>query len=410
MSLKDSSEMYWWMIENTLYTIGDGKYVRLGYESMPEISILPEFENIKTIKDVDVDALNKRFHSPTDCYFDKKPNYANYDIFLRDPKDLLLWGIEKISGKVYAMQNYIEYEREIVAHSLPEFLSRLSIEYDLWFRLKLNNPHPMLNNPENEALTNSYAAEFISKNPNIPLSRHDSLREKNCNFREWIDYPWHIAWNLMKNENFNWPSAEMWKNFYESHKSLLYTNREYSGRASVMDGQICMHYLVPGEPTCIPFTQHLNTYLGAADFYFHTHPECGEAGTFPSIEDILGALNDIPIPRPVKGAPQGIWPKAELILTKNGIICFRNVQSYIEEMNNIPSINEMNLEIRKRKKTLEIELISRKALSFNGIAKICIKHGLIVEYIYGNPSSWYLECTTSEPPCDEKRDDLLYLH
>lgn len=107
----------------------EGTYDCYEYKSLPPVTFKKEFESIKTFSDIEenFDLLEGMNDSPTACYFDL---HHKKKIFYRDQQDCILWALND-HNQVYSYPD----ENDIVADSLPEFLTRIYIESKLWEKL-----------------------------------------------------------------------------------------------------------------------------------------------------------------------------------------------------------------------------------------------------------------------------------
>src|SRR3990167_2545182 len=102
-------------------------YVRVDYDKATKVEIDPRFENIKTLKDLDLDELNQTFESPTSCYFQ-----ISGEIFFHDQQDCILWALDRV-GRVYIYDEDSPYLVKYCSKSLPEFLTRINVENKMWY-------------------------------------------------------------------------------------------------------------------------------------------------------------------------------------------------------------------------------------------------------------------------------------
>jgi hypothetical protein len=72
--------------------------------------------------------LNRTIHSPTACYFDTDCDKKN-NVFYVDQQGCVIWHLLP-NGEVASLQDGV-----IVANSLPEFLSRLQMENNIWNKI-----------------------------------------------------------------------------------------------------------------------------------------------------------------------------------------------------------------------------------------------------------------------------------
>lgn len=88
-----------------------------------DLEIDPQFKDIKTLNDIkdNLEYLNETFNSVTDCYFNVRDN----GVFYVDSQDCLIWAIEFQTGYVYIYDPDDIFQTTYVAHSIPEFLTRI---------------------------------------------------------------------------------------------------------------------------------------------------------------------------------------------------------------------------------------------------------------------------------------------
>jgi len=108
------------------YRLCRGTYDTYRYESLPPVAVLPEYAHVKTLEDVaaHVSILKSTLDSPTGCYLDTS---AGRGVFLLDSQGCVHWSVDE-TGRVWANHE------DVVARSLPEFLSRVRIENDIWHK------------------------------------------------------------------------------------------------------------------------------------------------------------------------------------------------------------------------------------------------------------------------------------
>jgi hypothetical protein len=111
----------------------DELYQSLSYASLPSIKIYPDYAAIHTLDDLKVefcdDMLVKiprqsRRFSAWPCHFDVNKETG---VFYRDQQDCVVWSLGDDLA-VYAD------DAKCVANTLPEFLSRLRIEADIFIK------------------------------------------------------------------------------------------------------------------------------------------------------------------------------------------------------------------------------------------------------------------------------------
>lgn len=109
----------WWLGGFSFYT-----YVLKDYDALPVLEIDPQFADIKTVSNVqqNLEFLERTIRSPTACYFDPCPDTG---VFYCDQQGCVIWKLGK-DGRVYGNEHY-------VADSIPEFLTRVHFENELWY-------------------------------------------------------------------------------------------------------------------------------------------------------------------------------------------------------------------------------------------------------------------------------------
>lgn len=100
-------------------------YKTWNYSDMPEVEIFEPFKKFVTVQDIQENLLilHNVIRSPTSCYFSVEGN-----VFYRDQQDCIIWSYDSEKG-VYTDNG------DIVAKSIPEFLTRIYIENCIWFKL-----------------------------------------------------------------------------------------------------------------------------------------------------------------------------------------------------------------------------------------------------------------------------------
>ena len=122
-----SRRVGWWGIELPGRKC-DGTYQ--WYDSVPDVEIYPEFKEFNTIDDVKKHKyyIERLVDSCTACYV----NFAEPYLFYRDQQDCIKWYFHPEIG-VYTDED-INGNIEVVAKTIPEFLSRILIENRIWFK------------------------------------------------------------------------------------------------------------------------------------------------------------------------------------------------------------------------------------------------------------------------------------
>jgi hypothetical protein len=115
----------------TVASDGVGTYTTLNYDDIPDIEVLPEFENIKTLEDIDKnqEMLNWVIRSPTGRFFS-----IDYEtkVFYRDKKDRVIWAVNE-HGQVHDVDD----KSVILEDTIPRFLSRIHMENNIWYKLNV---------------------------------------------------------------------------------------------------------------------------------------------------------------------------------------------------------------------------------------------------------------------------------
>ena len=111
-----------------------GTYDIFKYDEMPaltESDILPQFKDVKTWDDLadNLELIDSLITSPTACYFKLSKNKTS---FYRDQQDCVVWALDHKTGAVYTMEE--DGVDLWVAKSLPEFLTRLYLEGQIWLK------------------------------------------------------------------------------------------------------------------------------------------------------------------------------------------------------------------------------------------------------------------------------------
>lgn len=109
-----------------------GTYQLFPYESLPDVNIKPKYNYITDIiklgdfLDDESNSDDPLLNSPTACYFDT--NHTSIPtIFYVDQQGCIIWCLNQ-DGTVVTTNGVT------VAKSLPEFLTRISIENSIWFK------------------------------------------------------------------------------------------------------------------------------------------------------------------------------------------------------------------------------------------------------------------------------------
>jgi len=123
---KRKEKWLWWGLSD-LYD-GEGTYSTIEYKEITNIN--SKFSNIKTISNLknNLDMLNTKISSPTDCYFE-----IDKEVFYHDSQDCLIWALEPKTGYVYIYEPNNIFTRIYVAKSLPEFLTHIDLENMEWY-------------------------------------------------------------------------------------------------------------------------------------------------------------------------------------------------------------------------------------------------------------------------------------
>jgi hypothetical protein len=108
------------------------------YESLPKISINPLYKDITDIEklidflhDNDTeDSPDSLFDSPTACYFETNRTSSPY-VFYVDQQGCIMWCLDD-EGRV------VTSDGDYVAKTLPEFLTRISLENSIWIKTNLS--------------------------------------------------------------------------------------------------------------------------------------------------------------------------------------------------------------------------------------------------------------------------------
>lgn len=119
-------EEWIWFGISSIYDNRGSTYHSIPYEH--KIPILEEFKNIINLKDVKSNLSKlKRIHSPTGCYFN-----IGGEVFYHDSQGCILWALDE-KGRVYIHDPDNAFSIQLVAASLPEFLSRIKWECTTFF-------------------------------------------------------------------------------------------------------------------------------------------------------------------------------------------------------------------------------------------------------------------------------------
>jgi len=107
------------------------------YDFLPQIQICEDFKDVMDIESlVDFLHLNQNkdrylFQSPTSCFFEIVRE-SEPKIFYADQQGCVLWGIDE-QGRVVIDNG------DIVAKTLPEFLTRIELENAIWYKTNTSN-------------------------------------------------------------------------------------------------------------------------------------------------------------------------------------------------------------------------------------------------------------------------------
>ena len=103
-----------------------GTYKIFPFETLPKIKILKEFENIKTLDDVEKNSkkIDESVRSVTSCYVEVDKN-AGY--FYVDQQDFIVWYFDHLKGVYFKEKENLIF----VADDIPSFLSRIAIENEI---------------------------------------------------------------------------------------------------------------------------------------------------------------------------------------------------------------------------------------------------------------------------------------
>lgn len=176
-NMTDTKYWRWFSVASLNGTLSFSTYTTYNYEDMPDIQIAEKYKELKTIEDLQAHPYSE-INSPTSCYFetnkDRKEQGQNNDtnkdeqgqtndedenedeneeneadnetddendVFFRDQQDCIVWRLEASTGYVYVKRKAKNDQMLTiyVAKSLPEFLSRVEFESDLWHQLWYNN-------------------------------------------------------------------------------------------------------------------------------------------------------------------------------------------------------------------------------------------------------------------------------
>lgn len=109
-----------------------GTYQFYPYDTLPEIAIDVRYKDITDLeKLIDFvyyycDSEYSVFHSPTSCFFEIDRNSSPH-VFYVDQQGCIIWCLDD-EGKI------VTSDGVYVAKSLPEFLTRISLENSIWYK------------------------------------------------------------------------------------------------------------------------------------------------------------------------------------------------------------------------------------------------------------------------------------
>lgn len=126
--------------------IAEQKYIQ--YTSVPEITVLPIFENLNSLDDVEsrsVD-LSRALYSSVACYINVNKQTNS---FFHDQNDEYVWKYSHDNG-VYTHNRSVVVP---VCETLGEFFTRIKLESSIWTKWKITrNPF----NPEEKSYLEYY--------------------------------------------------------------------------------------------------------------------------------------------------------------------------------------------------------------------------------------------------------------
>jgi len=111
-------------------------YSGFHYDDQAKVIPFPEFQEIKTCEDLkrNLKSLVKKYpyldQSPTACYWDFDGEEPG--VFFRDQQDCVVWCVDNKTGEVFVPSQDKDVEEYAVATSLPEFLTRIALENEIW--------------------------------------------------------------------------------------------------------------------------------------------------------------------------------------------------------------------------------------------------------------------------------------
>lgn len=132
----------WWQVGSLSDSFGT--YVLVPYETLPPITSLECFRDVRTLKHLqtvmkkDKELVHSMYldQSPTGCRF----KFDETPTFFIDSQGCVAWMQYEEGGAVFATT----YDDPVmVAKDLPEFLTRLCIENFLWYHLYLQPVRPL---------------------------------------------------------------------------------------------------------------------------------------------------------------------------------------------------------------------------------------------------------------------------
>ena len=84
-----------------------------------------------------------------------------------------------------------------------------------------------------------------------------------------------------------------WEGFLDRYVSLTLLDHEVAGRASLVNDELVLHYLLDGCTGYMPPETLDSVREAYADCYFHVHPHrAGTVGCWPSIEDLTAIVEE----------------------------------------------------------------------------------------------------------------------
>lgn len=114
-----------WISSGLPFRSVSGTYGTSLYQNLPTIKILPQFVDIKTLKDVlsNSQKIDKLIQSMTSCYVAVNEKDKS---FYRDQQDCVIWYFEETKGVLAKFDS--NNDEMFVSPDIPTFLSRLYIE------------------------------------------------------------------------------------------------------------------------------------------------------------------------------------------------------------------------------------------------------------------------------------------